>query len=207
MLCIEWSIRALPCITSEICSLLALCLTGNLYWWDGYSTVYGIPLANASNDGSQLKHSAEPYETVAYRDWHNGMVRQSWASNYLYQQYNRDYGLFTNADKLLFFTDVFLLDARRELLGFGRYNSTNGNVFICLNYPITEYDETCVVTIGNTQNSVTHTVTLTGRCNISKNVYQFAGTSNLQPNQIWIQYTTIKGTTYKLSGDLNSHTL
>jgi len=180
--------RPLDQTSAATLSFLGLGLAKNMWWWDSFNGVDGLTTANSANEGNQVMYN-DGYSTYRH-DWHNGALRQSWGVNYWLQKNNRDYGFGKSTNKLLFFTDYKQLDATREMLGFGEIS--NDRVQVVLHYPYLGLGETCTVTLGNTQNGVTHTITLNGYKDVKAGVYQFAGVTNLQPSQVKISYVTVR---------------
>lgn len=179
--------------TTRISGLIGMILTKNVWLWDGITNNSGL-----SNNGSGIHQAVNQGQksnlvisgVFGQYDWHNGFFRQMLALQYENRKLNRDYGFRKKSCKILTFTDYRQIESKREILGFGELEGNS--VDIVLMYPFLEVGETCTVTIGNTQNSQTFTVTLNGMNDIKHGQYTFTGVTNLQPNQVWIQYQSVK---------------
>lgn len=195
--------RPLDKYTSQTISYLSTIMARNLWWWDAFAYSTGF-----TDDGSnfcQAVNEGNPVNTVeGQKNYHNGPFRQASAIMYQNMMRNRDYGFCKKTTKLLAFTDYTLIDSKREILGFGELEGSNARIILA--YPITEQGENTTVTIGNTVTSQTYTVTLGSR-EVKEGVYEFPGAGNLNTNQVWIRYTSIKGQVLKHSGNLTNHDL
>lgn len=211
--------RPLDKYSTKMLYYISSYLTKNVWWYANLTNTCGLyDCAGCGNPAAfcsmyQAVSEGQPanvnLETSSVFDGpknvHNGVIHQNYAMSYESQMLNRDYGLMTKTDKILAFTDILQIHDRRELIGVGVLK--NNVASIALMYPYQDTGESTTVTIGNTRNSQTYTVTLTSR-EPKRITCVFSGLSNLQTNEVWIQYTTARGNagqTIKVSGNLTQH--
>jgi hypothetical protein len=206
---------ALDKASTQISGLIGMILTKNLWIWDSNNNNSGL-----SNNGSGIHQAVNQGQlsnlilagVFGQYNWHNGFFRQMLALQYENRKLNRDYGFRKKTTKILTFTDYREIEAKAELLGFGELEGNS--IDLVLMYPLLEVGEQCVVTVGNTQNTQTFQVTLDGMNDVEHRQFTFSGVSNLQANQVWVQYNSVKVNTatnqrylLKHSGNLVNHNI
>jgi len=198
--------RPLDRYTSKLWNLMGHVLSNRVALWSGWTETTGFtdngnPNFPASSEGQPYQQASIEGYDVAPKTVNLSFERQSLAIHYYIKTINRDYGLFSSSDKLLTFTDPFMIQSRAEIMGTGRLK--DNKIFLVLAEPRHEIGESMQITIGNTKNSTKFTRTLYAK-QILDEVFVFPS-DTYTPANIWIEYQTIKAVDVKVSGDLQSH--
>jgi hypothetical protein len=121
------------------------------------------------------------------------------ANNHLYRFHER-YGILNESAKKLFFTEP--ANITNEIIGLGRIYGTS--LFIFLSEPRMDFDENMTITVRNTLNSYSKTLTLEGCTNLME-VLKLPTGYTYKSKDIYIEYTDILGTNHTVTGDIRYH--
>lgn len=203
----SWSgdYRPLDRYTTKLYVVMGFMFADKVCWWSGWTGTSGFTDDGSGvypivNEGTAYPQAAIEGLEAYTKNVHLGAERQSLAISYKIRVNSRNYGLYGSSDKLCVFSDPLQIQPRAEIIAVGRLN---GSVLdLLLAEPRLDTGETLSVTIGNTVTGTTYTRTLNagGVKDPLWETFVFPGAGSLTPSQVWIQYTTIKGTTVKKNG-------
>lgn len=199
--------RPLDPYMTKVTTLLGYAMANKVVLWSGWTGTWGLTdnglgIYPISNEGTGLAQGdIEGYGSATPKNVNLTAERQILGLTYRIKQLSRDYGFFGTTDKLCTFTDPLAIQSRAELMAVGRIQGDK--LWLVVAEPRHDIGESTVITVGTTKNSYTHTFTLAAK-QIREIIVDFPdGTYN--PNEVWTQYTTIKGNNVKTSGDLREH--
>lgn len=197
--------RPLDRYTTEVLTWWGLVSSKKTVWWDGNTNTLGFS-PNAGDPYTAVNEGNVQIE--GYPDGSDGTlnvnnISQSLGITYKMQKLNREHGLFSDSDKLLFFTDPATYRQNAEILAFGRLKGNK--LFIVLSECRLESGETPItVTISNAKNGTTWTKTV-GHGQAVDDVFVLPS-DTYNTADIRLQYTSVKGVNVKVTGNLTSHT-
>lgn len=202
------SYRPLDPYMTKATTLLGYAMSNKVLLWSGWTGTWGFTDDNSginpiSNEGTgYLQADIEGHTTGVPKSVNLTAERQILGLTYYIKTLSRDYGFFGTSDKLCTFTEPFNIQSKAELMGVGRLN--NDKLWAVILESRHDIGESTTVTFGTTKNSFTQTITL-GAKQIKELVIDYPDGYTYEPKDVWIQYTTIKGISVKVSGDLREH--